>query len=168
MKIIVFIMTALSLGAATARADDCDYVGRHYKTDIQPVAVRTFPASRSGDISYPASLRISVQNVGFNTVSDPAQPGDIIHARRIAVNVKGQTLYGWLPAPLAPGATTDFAVSLPDGLLGACESTALTIDADWGVGQYGCQVHANDALAFQAFFNPRICAIIIHHSEADE
>jgi len=153
----------LFLLSTPAFADPCDYVGRHYKTDVEPVAAYTYPASRTGDIVIEPSLRITVKNVGVNTLTDPAGPGDIIHARRVGVFIKGQTLYGWLNMPLAPGQTADLSVTVPDGLVSTCEKVRATIDATGSLGQAGCRVHDNDTIAFTARFGARFCDIIRPH-----
>lgn len=153
-----------AVAATTARADDCDYVGRHNKTDVVVTSATTFPASRSGDIYFSPSMRLNITNTGSNSIADLAPPGSIVHARRISATIKGYATYGWLPAPLAPGATAQVSFSIPDGLLGTCEDVTVTIDTDSSLGQWGCGVKDNDSYKFTAFFQPRLCAIRpIHH-----
>lgn len=156
------IIIALLL-STPAVADPCDYVGRHYKTDVAPVAAYTYPASRTGDIVIERSLRIAVKNVGVNAFTDPAGPGDIIHARQVGVFIKGRALYGWLSMPLAPGATADLSVNVPEDLVATCERVTATIDANGTLGQAGCRVHDNDAIVFTARFGARFCDIIRPH-----
>lgn len=147
----VFSLTALS---SQTLADQCDYIGRHYKTDVTVVGGRTFPASRSGDILISPSVLLTVRNVG---VSEFSSPGGIVNARRVAVTMKGQTFYGFLPMPLAPGASTTLSVSVPEGFLVQCERVQAAIDTDSALGQYGCDVHQNDTFNLRVRLVSNIC-----------
>jgi hypothetical protein len=154
-------LASVSLAATVAHADPCDdYFGRHYKTDVAPVRVVSYPTTHQGDITLSPSVRITVQNVGTYAIADLAGPGSLIHARQVAVSLKGRTFSGFLPAPLSPGASADVSISIPEGFLGTCERVSATIDVDNALGQSGCQVKSNDTIDFQAFFNPRLCVII--------
>ena len=158
-----FLATAavfISITSLTALADPCDdYAGRHYKTDVAPTAAVAFRGSRSGDIVSGPSLQVTVTNVGAYAITDPAGPGDLVHARRVGINVKGTILYGYLPMPLYPGQSAKVSVNTPAGLIGTCELLTVTLVAHDTIPQDGCQVAANDSLTFRALFDSRFCII---------
>lgn len=153
------LLLLASLTTTSAFADDCDYVGRHYKTDVTITGATTFPASRQGDIAISPSLQLKFTNVGVYEITDPARPGDFIHARQVNVNVKGAILRGFMPVPLAPGASTLVNFSLPTPLVGTCETIVASMVNDGSIPQYGCEVFSNDSITFMAKFQSRFCDI---------
>jgi hypothetical protein len=159
------LLKTLAMAALTtaqmAAADECDYVGRHYKTDIEPVSATSYPESRQGDIVISPSLTVTVKNVGVNSIEGNGDPNSIIHARRLSLLVKGTVLYGWMNAPLEPGESTSVSFNLPEGLVQTCERITVTIDPARSVGQAGCAVHSNDSITFQARFRSPMCRIDI-------
>ena len=157
----VSVCTALAaLFSPKAQADECDYVGRHHKTDVEVISATTYPASRTGDIDIPATLTVKLKNSGVNAFTTAVPEGGIFSARRLALAVKGQILYGWMNTPLNPGDETRVNFSLPDGLIGTCERITIDVDANNALGQWGCMVRANDSLTFQARMGSRFMCVI--------
>ena len=118
-------------------AEYCDYLCRHYRSDIKPVEIRR-STRNAGDFMID-SLALRLENVGttditFNTTR-PLQVW-VEGLGSLTVSVQGPFDAGqskWVP--LGAIGRDEFP---------ACTSIEVDIDAGMTFGQWGCSVHNND------------------------
>ena len=150
-KALLFLGIILGIGAGEIRADvdDCDdYLMRHYRRDLKPVAV-IFSNKKYSPVPM-TDLKLKVKNVGEVAIGSDTEP------KSIKVDFgAGIVRTGSYSGKIQPGASRVINMGHSgQGIFSHCQKRTIQMDITRTAGQWGCQCFANDTEQVTFYKNP--------------